>query len=295
MADDMTNQTDNQISPDEISLLEIWQVLVRQKKWVLGIPALALIAAAAVSALIPPVWEATLVGQIGQIGQIGQVGQAGTQIETAANAVERIKQKPFQGEVLASMGIPLDEENPKGKLYRDTLTVKILKDTNLIEIKVRGHSREEAKRNAEATLDRLAKLHEELAKPTIQRQAQQMERVKQEINELREERESIKNTQQNKSKTDSGGRFMESIIQANILVQRDRELRNLEQLKLSYEEQLSPLRTYTTARIDSTYVSESPVAPKKGLIVVLSSVLGLMAGIFAAFVLNAIQARKPKD
>ncbi|HUX65241.1 Wzz/FepE/Etk N-terminal domain-containing protein [Sulfuricella sp.] len=290
MADDMTNQTDNQISPDEISLLEIWQVLVRQKKWVIGIPVLALIAAAAVSALIPPVWEATLVGQIGQIGQVGQ-----QLIEPVARVVERIKQKPFQGEVLVSMGIPKDEENSKGKLYRDSIKVQILPNTDLIEIKVRGYSREEAKRNAEATIGRLSKLHEELAQPTIQRLTQQMERLKQQINESREERESLKNTQPNKSKTDSGGRFMESIIQANILVQRDGELRNLEQLKLSYEEQLSPLRTYPTARIDSTYVSEKPVAPKKGLIVVLSGVLGLMAGIFAAFVLNAIQARKPRD
>lgn len=63
MADDMTNQTDKQIPPDEVSLLEIWQVLVRHKKWVLGIPVLALIAAAAVSVLIPPVWEAILVGR----------------------------------------------------------------------------------------------------------------------------------------------------------------------------------------------------------------------------------------
>ena len=79
------------------------------------------------------------------------------------------------------------------------------------------------------------------------------------------------------------------------MVQTDGELRNLEQLKLSYEEQLSPLRTYLTSRIGSTYVSEKPVAPKKGVIVVLSGVLGLMAGIFAAFIINAIQARKPRD
>lgn len=159
MADDMKNQTDNQISPDEISLLEIWQVLVRQKKWVIGIPVLALVAAVAVSVLMPPVWEAILVGQVGQVGQVG------TQIETVTNALERIKQKPFQSEVLASMDIPLDEKNPKGALYRNTLNVKILKDTNMIEIKVHGHSREEAKRNADATLDRLAKSTNSLPNP----------------------------------------------------------------------------------------------------------------------------------
>lgn len=287
MADDMTNQTDNQISPDEISLLEIWQVLVRQKKWVIGIPVLALIAAAAVSVLIPPVWEATLVGQVGQVGQ--------QLIEPVARVVERIKQKPFQSEVLTSAGITNDEANSKANLYRDSIKVQMLPNTDLIEIKVRGYSREEAKRNAEATLDRLAKLHEPLAKPSIQRLTQQMERVKQKINELQEARESLKNPQPHKSKADSGNRFMGSIIQTNLLVQTAGELRNLEQLELSYEEQLSPLRTYPTSRIDSTYVSEKPVAPKKGLIVVLSGVLGLMVGIFAAFVLNAIQARKLRD
>ena len=280
----MTNQTDNQASPDEISLLEIWQVLVRYKKWVLGIPVLALVAAVAVSTLMPPVWEAILVGQVGQVGQ--------QLIEPVARVVERIKQMPFQGEVLTSMGIRNDEANPRGKLYRDSIKVKMLPNTDLIEIKVRGYSREEAKSNAEATLDRLAKIHEQLAKPSVQRLTQQMERVKQQINELQEERESIKNTQPNKSKADSGSRFMESIIQTNLLVQVGGELRNLEQLRLTYEEQLSPLRTYPTSRIDSTYVSERPVAPKKGLIVVSSGALGLMAGMLAAFILNAMQTRK---
>ena len=233
---------------------------------------------------MPPVWEAILVGQVGQVGQ--------QLIEPVARVVERIKQMPFQGEVLTSMGIRNDEANPRGKLYRDSIKVKMLPNTDLIEIKVRGYSREEAKSNAEATLDRLAKIHEQLAKPSVQRLTQQMERVKQQINELQEERESIKNTQPNKSKADSGSRFMESIIQTNLLVQVGGELRNLEQLRLTYEEQLSPLRTYPTSRIDSTYVSERPVAPKKGLIVVSSGALGLMAGMLAAFILNAMQTRK---
>lgn len=284
MANDMTNQTDNQTSPDEISLLEIWQVLARHKKWVLGLPVLGLIAALMASALMPPVWEAVLVGQVGQVGQ--------QPIEPVVRVVGRIKQKSFQGEVLASMGIPLDETNPKGKLYRDSIKIQILPNTDLIEIRVRGYSQDEAKHNAEATLNRLVRIHEQLAKPSIQRMTQQMERVTQQINDLREERESIKNTRSNKSKADTGSRFFDGIIQTNLLVQMGGELRNLEQLRLTYEEQLSSLRTYPTSRIDSTYVSEKPAAPRKALIVVSSGVLGLIAGMFAAFILNAIQARR---
>ena len=89
-----------------------------------------------------------------------------------------------------------------------------------------------------------------------------MEQVKQQVNELREERESLRNAQPNKSKSDLGGRFMESIIQTNLLVQSLGKLLNLEQLKLIYDEQLSTIRAYSISLLETIYVSERPVAPK---------------------------------
>ena len=58
---------------DEISLREIWQVLVRYKWLVLGMPAIAVAAAIVVSFLMKPVWEATAVVQVGQVGQVGHI------------------------------------------------------------------------------------------------------------------------------------------------------------------------------------------------------------------------------
>lgn len=47
-----------------------------------------------------------------------------------------------------------------------------------------------------------------------------------------------------------------------------------------------------TSYIEKISVSEGPVAPKKSLILVLAGVLGLFVGVMAAFLGNAVQARK---
>ena len=271
---------------DEISLLDLWQTLVRRKWWVLGLPLLAVIAAAVAVTFMKPQWEATAAIRIGAVGQAAQL------IEPPARVVERMKLKSFEDAVLAGLELS-GQKTPEAKLFRSSLKVKALPNTDLIEIKVRGYSQESARRSADATVSYLHRIHNGMAAPTVQRMKQLLAQVEREIAQTKAEREKALKITGLNDKTNAEARFMENIVLANIMIQRDSELRELEQTKMEYEEQLNPMRTYPTSYIEKISVSEEPVAPKKALMVLLAGVLGLFVGVMAAFLGNAFQARRP--
>lgn len=271
---------------DEISLRDLWQTLVRRKWWVLGLPLLAVIAASVAVTFMKPQWEAKAAIRIGAVGQAAQL------IEPPARVVERMKLESFEDAVLANIGLS-GQKTPEAKLFRSSLKVKALPNTDLIEIKVRGYSPESAKRSTDATVGYLHRIHNGMAAPSVQRMKQLLAQVEREIAQTKAEREKALKIVGLKDKGFAEARFIERVMLANIMIQRDRELRGLEQAKTEYEEQLSPMRTYPTSYIEKISVSEEPVAPKKGLIVVLAGVLGLFLGVMAAFLGNAFRARHP--
>lgn len=75
--------------------------------------------------------------------------------------------------MLAGSGASLDEKNPQFRLFHDSLKAKRLPGTGMIEIKIRGYSREEARQWAETIFEKLHTIHAELAVPSIQRMKQQ--------------------------------------------------------------------------------------------------------------------------
>lgn len=281
----------NDMSEDEIRLIDIWRILVRQKKWIIGFLALCVSGALAFVLLSRPQWEATGVIQIGQVGQPG-VGQGSLLIEPFARAIERMKLKSFEDTILASLKVSLEEDDPYARLYRSSLKLKLLPNTDLIEMKVRGYSREEAARWAEATVNHLRSVHEKLAEPSIDRLKSMLAEVKKDLQRAQDERAKLIENLVLKEKIGPRNRFSENVLLANIISNRDAVIRDLEQRRLSLEEQLSPVRTYPTSLLDQVYVPERPAFPKKGLTLILAGLLGLMLGVFVALLADYIQRTK---
>lgn len=282
-----TNTSDTPpIAENEISLLELWQVLVRHKYWVLGIPLIAMIGAFGITSQMKPQWEATGVMQIGQAGQTSQP------IEPVARIVERMKLKTFPDNVLASVGVPLMDAPPRAALYRDSLKAKLLPSTDLIEIKVRGHSREEASANIEATVAYLRAIHDRMAAPATEVLQRQLARVELQIKNARAAMDGLRNTAELRQPSHSGDRFMANIELASTMLRWDTELRGLEHAKATYEEQLNPSHTYPTSLFDKVFIGEGPVAPRKVRISALSGLVALVVGMVTAFALNSASARR---
>ena len=276
---------------DEISVRDLWRVLINQKKWVIGIPILGVLLAAVGVSMAKPKWEATAVIQIGQVGQSG-VGQGSQLIEPPLRAIERMKMKSFEDDVLTALKIPVESDDPVAKLFRSTLSLKALGATDLIQVKVRAGSRDQAQTWANAVVDRLREVHERLAQPAIDRLRKQQSELKKQMQIIEEERKNLLKIVSKSSETSGDSRFSANLLLSNLLLQKNAELRDFEMRRLAADEQLTSVRTYPTSLIDRIYVPEKPASPKKLLIVMLSAVLGLILGIIVAFMRNYWQSAK---
>ena len=281
-----------QAQDDEVDIIDVWRVLHRQRRWILLSFVIAAGLALIYVLLARPVWEATAVIQIGQIGQVGGADREKSLVEPTPRTVERLKLNSFEDAVLTALKIPLDANNPEANLYRNSVKVKLLPNTDLIELKVRGYSPEDAARWVDATVAHLREVHEKIAAPSILRITLQLSEITNDLQKAKAERDRILQNIGLKEQISPGNRFAENVLFANILNNRDAEIRDLEQRKLTFEEQLSPARTYATSLMDKIHVPERPAFPKKGLTVILAGVVGMILGIIAAFVIDYVQKNK---
>lgn len=276
---------------DELSLRDLWRILISQRRWLLGLPFVCVLLAAVGVFIAKPKWEATAVIQIGQVGQSG-VGQGSQLIEPPLRAIERMKMKSFEDDVLTALKIPVEVDDPVAKLFRSTLSLKALGATDLIQVKVRAVSRDQAQTWANAVVDRLREVHERLAQPTIDRLRKQQSELKKQMQIIEEERKNLLTIVSKSSETSGDSRFSANLLLSNLLLQKNAELRDFEMRRLAADEQLTSVRTYPTSLIDRIYVPEKPASPKKLLIVMLSAVLGLILGVVVALLRNYWQSTK---
>lgn len=266
---------------DEMSLQDLWRVLIDQRRWLFGIATLCVFLAVVGVLITKPKWEATAVIQIGQVGQSG-IGQGSQLIEPSVRAIERMKMKSFENDVLISLKIPVEDENPLARLFRSTLSLKALGTTDLIQVKVRGDSPDRAANWANAVVDRLKTVHERLAQPTIDRLRKQQAELTKQMKMIEEERVNLLKIVSKSGETSGDSRFSANLLLSNLLLQKNAELRDFEMRRLAADEQLTAVRTYPSSLIDLVYVSETPVSPKKLLVIVLAAVLGLFLGVVVA-------------
>ena len=276
---------------DEFSLQDLWRILISQRRWLLGLPFVCVLLAAVGVSIAKPKWEATAVIQIGQVGQSG-VGQGSQLIEPPLRAIERMKMKSFEDDVLTALKMPVESDDLVAKLFRSTLSLKALGVTDLIQVRVRAGSRDQAQTWANAVVDRLREVHERLAQPTIDRLRKQQSELKKQMQIIEEERTNLLKIVSKSSETSGDSRFAANLLLSNLLLQKNSELRDFEMRRLAADEQLTSVRTYPTSLIDRIYVPENPASPKKLLVVMLAAVLGLILGIIVAFMRNYWQSDK---
>lgn len=262
---------------DELNLHDLGRVLLYRKRWVLSMPIVAILTAILWVSAVRSEWQASVLLQIGQVG--------GGFVEPPSLTLVRLKLPGFQQGVFASLKLPGDQ-NAANKLYRESFRAEIVPNTDTIKVWVRGYSREQARQLADATISRLQRVHEDLAASAVDRLRRQLARVNAELDQIRLRREKLAQLADHTQGCNISKEFIGCIVLENVLALRDAEFHKLEQLKSSYEDQLSPRHTYPTSPIESVYVGEQPLAPNKLLIVILAGMSGLIAGVIVAVVLG---------
>jgi uncharacterized protein involved in exopolysaccharide biosynthesis len=277
------------LEQDGINVRDLWRVLINQKKWAMGVPIVCVLLASIGLSFSKLKWEATAVIQIGQVGQSG-VGQSSQLIEPPIRAIERMKMKSFEDDVLTTLKISIEDSDTVARQFRNSLSLKALGATDLIQVKIRAASPEQASLWGKAVVDRLKEVHERLAQPTIDRLRKQQAELKKQMQTIEEERENLLKIVSKSIEISGESRFSANLLLSNLLLQKNAELRDFEMRRLAAEEQLTSVRTYPTSLIDRVYVPEKPASPKKQLIIGIAAILGLFLGIVVSLLRGKISS-----
>lgn len=262
----------------ELTLAQISSILLAHKKVVFGLPILVGAAALVGVLLLKNQWEATGIIQVGHVG-----GEA--LVEPVQRATERLTVGSFDRSVLGGLGISTD--GPTAKLYRDSKRVKHL-HTDLIEIRVRAHTPDEAVNLAEATAMALGRIHESVAEPSIAHLRQRLEQSRKDLDQaeaLKVKVQKALNSQRSIGATDR-------LVLLTNMQQLNIQSRDLQGLVANLEEQLRPHQTYPTSLFGAVEVSEGPVSPKRTLIVVVAVLIGSLLGVVAALMWDAARRER---
>ena len=268
---------------DEISLFDLWQMLLDGWRWIAAGIALGLASAALYLVSAPTQYEATALVQIGQIGQPGQLGQVGAApVESPARVVERVMFPTFKEAVIKTNG--WDAKAPATRIYAGSLKAAITKGTDLIEFKVRGTTRQEADVFMAATIAYLATLHKGVAQPAIDSLKTELIAIAAEVKETEQLVKDLERSARMQSQVLPRDRFSESMLYTQLLTAKENRLRELKRRETQYREWIGLTGASVTALFVPLSVPEQPVAPKKHQAVLLAALAGLFLGVMALFV-----------
>ncbi|MFH1618768.1 MAG: hypothetical protein ABIG11_02585 [bacterium] len=267
----------------DIDLMELWRTLIRHWYCVLGIPLLLMAFVFVKYSRMPRVWEANAVFQVGRIRN--------NLIEPVAQIIARAETQQFKTAGFNSLNMPGIQSGQAG-LYADSLKIRQLRGTDLLELKVRGFSREEAICLAEGTIKYLKKLHNNVMEPAIAFLQRQLTDAKEDAAKTRKSLEKLAESMQSKNiKTEDS--YFRTMFSASLGQQLGADLRNLRQKKLELEEQISPSQTHPTFMVNNVYAADEPVSVRRFANTLVAGMVGLFMGVLVAFLLGVIKKYNP--
>lgn len=277
-----TNQYLDDVSRDGavVTLEQVLAFLRRHLKKLALTALMGAVLAIGLALLLPKQWEASAVIQIGQITNDNPQASPMTLVETVGRAVERLQLPQFEDVVLKKLGLPLAVgEDANTDLIRHSLKATQLKNADLIEVTVRGFSREDAQRYVQAFLDELINAHAVLAKPSMDKVKSNMTEVTRQIAAEEAKKVQLSSLARIRDETKAKASFSESVLLASMAADNDKQLQTLRQREINIREQLNPERTFNTRLFGPIYVSRRHVYPRGSLFALGGLALGLAVAI----------------
>lgn len=274
----MTNDYDS----STIGLNDFSQVFKRYGRWMLLSMVLFGFAAFLLANFVMrSKWEAQFIIQIGQKPALvfgDRVALQLSPIEPTSTITTRMLQPSFQNEVLLSL--PQQERARSKSLYASSLKIRQIHDADLIEVKLRGYSYEDAQQLADATLRRLQTDHTHLFQNNMQLVSKQLSELLLEAKNAEKSSSKVENYLSNSRNWTS----FSAVVSATMLQSQMDELNKLKKSVASLNWTLQSQALYNTRLLSPISVTDEPVAPNKLLIILAATLFGLIASIIAAFI-----------
>lgn len=262
----------------EVSFTNILEALKQYNKIIISASLIAGVAATVlVNLVMIPQWEASGILQVGQVGQFGQTGVK--LAEPISNAIARINHPSFEKEIVNFANFSKEELTATKSIFAGSIKAEKLKDADLIEFKLRGYSPEMTRKLANATVGLLQKIHGDAMSPSLLRITEQIKSLAEDIRTLKSESDYLKKKLLGTHEWNS----YNATLAATVLQNKGSQLREAIQKKQFLEEQLNASNSFTTKVVGEVVVPEDAVSPKKGRIILIGMLVGLIFGTIFAF------------
>jgi uncharacterized protein involved in exopolysaccharide biosynthesis len=258
---------------DELALKDVINILKQYQKSIILTPLVFLAVALLFSwFFITPRYQAFATIEIGQVN--------GKLIEEGAVVEERMKDRSFISNVISThLDIFKYERNLSAEesFLQKTLEVKKSKEANnLISFNLLGRSREVALSKANAVFQTLKVFHDGVFNTNVDMLNEQIRLIDEQINMLNKDK---------LGKTRDTGvlNSYNAVVDSLVLQDQVRQMRELQNQKMSITMSLSSAVTYNTRVLGNIWVSQAPVTPNYQIIALVAFVLGIFVGVFGAF------------
>ena len=268
---------------DEIYLIDLWHIFVREWRWFVAVLVVVLGLTFAWVHTARSQWEATAWIQIGQVGS-APLGQD-PKVEPLLRVIARVQTVPFQDEVVRSLGLAPD--SAEARLYRRSLKIDPNPYANLFKLSIRAYSARQANELAKATLTQLQAVHQRIGALPLQLANDRLDELESNLRIALADRDRLI------SGTGSADHAAAALAGV-LLASKNEDIRALQQARSELVVRLAPNYTYDTSMPWPVYVPESRAFPNSVLAIGIGIVFGLFLAGVAAIGRNALRRRSTK-
>lgn len=245
---------------DEISLFDLWRVLLSRRWWLLGVWLATISAAVIYLVLAPPVFESRAVVRLGRVD--------GTLITPQASLVLALKERYQVGEL--------------GRKRPYLASVRSEGEDALVLV-AEARSASQAQHYLERVLQALFVSQQTRYEAAFEMQEAALAVIETQISDLSEQARQLQES--------GAGEQVDEAVQALLILQRSSlqaDLSGLNQQRLRLQQDLSLLRSYPSEAVREPTLTERASEPRPTLILVLALVLGAMLGCAVAFIVSFV-------
>jgi uncharacterized protein involved in exopolysaccharide biosynthesis len=267
----------NQLQPyyqpdDEISLIDLWFILVKRKVVLISSILIALLGAIIFTWMTTPVFESRVVLQVGHVGGYGV-------LESPKILIQRLREK-------YKVGDNSEGSQPLPKI-QDIKLEKGLED--VITITAQSHTAEEAQGVLNQVAQKILDDHQKISKEVLTQKHTVLNTLDTQIKETKDQL-SVLNSRFNGLNDQHDLPLITALSQekTNLLL----TLPQLEKQRSELLISISELQTVPTRLLRNPTLSISAVKPKPVLYILMTLMLGIVFGVFAAFMLEFLAKAK---
>ena len=261
---------------DEISLIELWQILARRKALILACFILCLAGGAAFAFLKAPVYEASVKLRIGQVKGDG-----------AAPPVILENADELSSRILAQYGEDIATGVKRERPFITTASVQ-KGVTTTVQLTAEGDTPADAARLLDDVAKSVQKAHTTMFEDNLKPIAERLKSLNEQRTALQQQYADLTQLAEQLKERDNVQASLLMIERSPITDSLDKQA--TERLRLT--QQMTPPATRPTELIGEITAPAKPSKPKKALVLALAAVLGMMGGVMLAFVAEFVAKAK---